>query len=78
MSKKQMNKKKISLKLMQGETAVVLSYDTFIHICDTYDILASEQENLDYAAAYREIADSIRFQSAENYFSESDPSYEEW
>lgn len=68
MSKKQVNKKKVSIKLIPGETAVVLGYDTFMHIAQTYDYLAGQEEESEHRDAYYEIADAIRYQSAENYF----------
>lgn len=77
MSKKQMSKKKIGIKLTAGETAVVLTYDQFMHIAETYDYLATEQDNEQDAQAFRDIADTIRYQSNENYFLSEDE-YEEW
>jgi hypothetical protein len=68
MSKKQINKKKVSIKLVPGETAVVLGYDTFMHIAQTYDYLASQEEQSEHRDVYYEIADAIRYQSADNYF----------
>lgn len=72
MSKKQINKKKISVKLTHGETAIVLGYDTFLHIAETYDYLASQEEKNEHRDAYYEIADSIRYQAGENYFQQSE------
>ena len=77
MSKKQNNKKKISLKLTVGETAVVLSYDIAMHIAETYDYLANEH-NDEYSDWYRQSADMIRSQAMENYFDSEDDDYEEW
>ena len=72
-----MSKKKIGIKLTTGETAVVLTYDQFMHIAETYDYLATEQDNEQDAQAFRDIADMIRYQSSENYFLSEDE-YEEW
>lgn len=77
MSKKQMNKKKINVKLNLGETTVVLHYDSFMHIAETYDFFASEQTDNEFAQWYRDIADIIRFQAAENCFY-SQEEYDEW
>lgn len=77
MSKKQMSKKKIGIKLTAGDTAVVLTYEQFLHIAETYDYLATEQDNEQDAQAFRDIADTIRYQSNENYF-HSEDEYEEW
>lgn len=77
MSKKQMNKKKIGIKLTAGETAVALTYDQFMHIAETYDYLATEQDNEQDAQAFRDIADAIRYQSNQNYFL-SEGEYEQW
>lgn len=77
MSKKQLNRKKLNIKLVPGETAVVMSYDIFMHIAATYDFLATEQDNESDAQAFRDIADSIRYQSEENNFL-NDDEYEDW
>lgn len=77
MPKKQNNKKKISLKLTLGETAIVLDYETAMHIAETYDYLANQQ-NDDYSDWFRQVADIIRAQSVENYFDSEDDDYEEW
>jgi hypothetical protein len=77
MSKKQLNRKKLNIKLVPGETAVAMSYDIFMHIAATYDFLSTEQDNESDAQAFRDIADSIRYQSEENNFL-SDDEYEDW
>ena len=77
MPKKQNNKKKISLKLTVGETAVVLNYDVAMHIAETYDYLANEQGD-QYSDWYRQVADMMRSQAMENYFDSEDDDYEEW
>lgn len=77
MTKKYNNKKKINLKLSIGDTAIVINYDTAMHIAETYDYLANEQED-DYSESFRAIADHIRAQAMENYFDTMDNEYEEW
>ncbi len=77
MSKKQNNKKKINLKLVTGETAIVIDYDTALHIAETYDYLAT-QENDEYSDSFRRVADLVRSQALENYFDSSQDDYEEW
>lgn len=77
MSKKQMNKKKLNVKIIEGETAVVLNYDVFLHIAESYDYFASEETDLETAKWYREIADSIRYQSGVNHF-ETNSDIDEW
>jgi len=77
MSKKQNNKKKLSLKLIHGETAIVLDYDTAMHVAETYDYLANQQQD-EYSDSFRAIADNIRSQAYENYFDSSEDQYEEW
>lgn len=76
MSKKQNVRKKINLKLYPEETAVVLDYDTAMHIAETYDYLATEHLD-EYSDSFRQIADNIRSQANENYYNEQD-GYEEW
>lgn len=71
MSKKQIRKKKIGLKLVPNETAVVLQHDIFMHIAQTYDYLAGEEEDSDYRDWFYQIADVIRLQANENYFEDS-------
>lgn len=77
MSKKQINKKKLNLKLIIGESAVVLNYETFLHIAETYDYLGSLESEHDAQVWYREVADAIRYQAELNHFL-NDEEYEEW
>lgn len=77
MSKKQNNKKKLSLKLVHGQTAIVLDYDTAMHVAETYDYLANQQQD-EYSDSFRAIADTVRDQAYENYFDSSEDQYEEW
>jgi hypothetical protein len=77
MTKKQMNKKKISLKLITGQTAIVLDYDVAMHIAETYDYLATEHKD-EYSESFRAIADHIRYEANENYFNDSGDEYEDW
>lgn len=77
MSKKQINKKKLNLKVTVGESAVILNYETFLHIAETYDYLASLESDIDSQNWYREVADVIRYQNESNYFM-NDDEYEDW
>jgi len=77
MSKKQNNKKKLNVKLIHGQTVIVLDYDTALHIAETYDYLANEQQD-EYSDSFRAIADTVRSQAYENYFDSSEDQYEEW
>jgi hypothetical protein len=77
MSKKQNNKKKLSVKLLHGQTAIVVDYDTALHIAETYDYLATQQED-EYSDSFRAVADMVRNQAYENYFDNSEENYEEW
>jgi hypothetical protein len=77
MSKKQINKKKLNLKLVIGESAVVLNYETFLHIAETYDYLGSLESEQDAQIWYRDVADAIRYQAGFNHFL-NDEEYEEW
>lgn len=76
MSKKQNIRKKISLRLFPEETAIVISFDTAMHIAETYDYLASEHID-EYSDSFRQIADMIRQQANENYYAGQEE-YEEW
>lgn len=77
MTRKQMSKKKISVKLNVGETAIVVNHELAMHIAETYDYLATEHQD-EHSDSFREIADHIRFQANENHYNESDTEYEEW
>lgn len=75
MSKKQMNKKKVNVKLVSGQSVIVLDYDTLMHIAESYDFLGREK-NDEYSQWYFDVADEVRRQTLDNYFGESD-GYEE-
>lgn len=75
MAKKQNNKKKVNVKIVSGETFLILDLDIALHIAETYDYLSVEQSEEGYAAWYRDVADSIRMQANQNLYSED--SYEE-
>jgi len=76
MSKKQSIRKKISVRLYPEETAIVIGFDTAMHIAETYDYLASEHVD-EYSDSFRQIADIIRQQANENYYAGQEE-YEEW
>lgn len=77
MPKKQNNKKKLSVKLSIGDTAIVIDYETAMHIAETYDYLANENQD-QYADSFRAVADTVRMQAVENYFDSIDDDYEQW
>lgn len=77
MTKKQNSRKKISLKLIQGETAIVIDYATALHIAETYDYLANQEQD-EHSDSFRMVADLVRTQAVENYFDDSSDGYEEW
>lgn len=69
-------KKKHVVKLLPGESAIVMSYETLMYLAQTCDILAEQQENDTDADAWRSVADEIRFQTEENHYEEEEQ--EEW
>lgn len=77
MTKKYSSKKKVNVKLGAGDTAIVLDYETAMHIAETYDYLANEH-NDEYSDSFRVVADTIRSQAIENYYEPSEENYEEW
>lgn len=78
MSKKQYNKKKVNLKLVSGQSALVLDFDTLMHIAESYDFLGREK-NDEWSQWYFDVADEVRRQATENYFENSDDNEEyEW
>lgn len=77
MSKKQINKKKLSLKLISGQSAIVLDHETLLHIAESYDFLGREV-NDETSQWYFDVADEIRRQAYANQFSSADDEYYEW
>ena len=77
MGKKLSNKKKISLKLSVGDTAIVLTHELAMHIAQTYDYLATEHQD-EHSDSFREIADNVRFQANENHYDELNDEHDEW
>lgn len=69
-------KKKHIAKLLPGQVVLVLDYEIAMHIAETYDFLAV-QEGGEYSDSYTSVADDIRIQSSESYYSGEDQ-YEEW
>jgi hypothetical protein len=72
------NRKKHSVKLSPGDSVLVLSYDTLLYLAETFDLLAVDQNNQEDAAAWRSIADEIRFQAEENYYKPVEDEEEYW
>ena len=77
MSKKQFNRKKISLRLQVEETALVLPYDIAMHIAETYDFVSMDAES-EYVDYYKEVADMVRLQANENHYQVENDEDEEW
>jgi hypothetical protein len=79
MSKKQNQKKKISIKINAGEAAFVAKLDTLNHIANTYFSFSNESKTEHDRVAYYEIATSIQEWSAKTYFNPEDGyDDEEW
>ena len=72
------NKKKHSVKLNPGDSVVVMSYETLLYLAETFDLLAVDQSNQEDAAAWRSIADEIRFQAEENQYQPIEDEEEYW
>lgn len=79
MSKKQNQKKKISLKISSGEAAFVAKLETLNHIASTYTTIANESKSEKDKLEYYDIANSIYEWSAKTYFNAEDGyDDEEW
>ena len=61
-------KKKQTVKVAPGESVLVMSYDTLMYLAETCDLLAREQSTVTDSIAWMDIADQIRYQSAENHY----------
>lgn len=71
-------KKKHVAKLLPGESVLVVDYSILMHLAETCDIIAMDQESESDADAWRGLADEIRFQSEQNlYVADSEPE-EDW
>ena len=79
MTKKNNQKKKISLKINAGEAAFIAKRDTLNHIAMTYSALAKDAKSEQDKLEYYDIANSIYEWSAKTYFSPEDGyDDEEW
>lgn len=70
-------KKKQTVKLYPGQSALVMNYDTLMYLAQTCDLLAEQQENSYDAESWRVVADDIRYQTEENYYI-SEEEAEDW
>jgi len=61
-------KKKHTVKMSPGDTAVVMPYSSFLYLAETCDILAADQLTEEDANAWREIGDMIRYQANDNHY----------
>ena len=79
MTKKQNQKKKISLKINAGEAACVAKLETLNHMASTYFSFANESNSEQDKITYYGIATSIQEWSQKTYFSTEDGyEDEEW
>lgn len=62
-------KKKHTVKLYPGDSAIVLPYETLMYMAGLCDTLAGDQVEEKDAQAWRDLADDIRYQCNENHFS---------
>lgn len=62
---------------MPGQVCIVIDYDTAMHIAESYDYFATQNED-EYSQSFRDIADDIRIQSNETYYDLAEDQYEEW
>lgn len=72
MTRKQNQKKKISLKISSGEAAFVAKIETFNHIASTYISIANDSKSEEEKLRYYDIVNSIYEWSAKTYFSGED------
>lgn len=78
MTKKQVDRKKVSIKLDPGESFVVLDHDTLMHLAYSCDLFADQQIEQEDMSAWRDLADIIRGQCQSNYYASSSVDSEEW
>jgi hypothetical protein len=78
MSKKQVVRKKIHTKLNPGESFVVMDYENLLHLASICDWFSSQQDDPNDSKAWRDYADSIRYQSSENLYTFNEEDKEEW
>jgi len=68
-------KRKQIIKVSPGESVLIMPYDTLMYLAETCDILARDQPTATDSIVWMDIADQIRYQSAENYYEVEE---EEW
>lgn len=79
MSKKQNQKKKVTIKLVPGQAVFVADVSVMHHIAETYNGLASSFEKQEDKQACYDVIEAIYEWSEKTYFNpESDYSDEEW
>lgn len=79
MSKKQNQKKKVTVKITPGQAIFVADLDVMHHIAETYSDLAKGFDNETDKQACYEVSNMIYEWSEKTYFNpESDYSDEEW
>jgi hypothetical protein len=67
-NKRQASKKKISLKLLPGEAALVADVETLKHISATYRYMASECSSIEEAESWNNVAETIDYWVDETYY----------
>lgn len=79
MSKKQSQKKKVTVKIVPGQAVFVADAHIMQHIAETYIEMANSYSDQSDAEACREVANSVYEWLEKTYFNpESDFSDEEW
>lgn len=79
MSKKQNQKKKVTVKVLPGEAVFVADISVLHHIAETYNDLASSFSDPKDKQACFDVVNAIYEWSEQTYFNpDSDYNYEEW
>jgi hypothetical protein len=78
MTKKQVLRKKATVKLNPGESFVVMSQENLLHLAGVCDWFSSEQLEAEDAKAWRDFADDIRSQALSNLYTSTIEDGEEW
>lgn len=78
MSKKQNQKKKVTVKLLPGQAVYVTDADVLKHIAETYLAMAQQCENDVEKESWLNVAQEIFDWSAKTLYKEEDDYEEEW
>lgn len=77
MSKKQTNKKKVTVKLTPGQAVYVADIDKLQHIMDLYASMADQCPDPTEKQAWMNIVEELQLSISETYFNPEDED-EEW